>query len=139
MRHILWYCGVKNVFFFLFYLYVPKIWIYKINFPNSFDLCNTSTFSQLLSRTTKISHAEPKEYPSYWDAINVRRFTYFVVHPRARSPIFHHFKAQFASARSTILPVVAPTTNSSFLPFLFLPFLSRAPSSGTGSDNPRQP
>lgn len=59
-------------------------------------------------------------------AINVRRFTYFVVHPRAHSPIFHHFKTQFASARSTIL---LQRRIRPFLPFFFYLFLLRAPPS----------
>lgn len=62
-------------------------------------------------------------------AINVRRFTYFVVHPRAHSPIFHHFKTQFASARPTILARRSDDEFVlSFLSFFYL-FLLHPPSS----------
>jgi len=41
--------------------------------------------------------------------------------------------------RPTILLVVAPTTNSPFPPFLFLPFSIARALVGADSDNPRQP
>lgn len=91
--------------------------------------------SRCALNATKILHAfsESKEYPSYTETNHKCQTVHLFC--RAPSPIFHHFKAQFARARPTILPVVTPTTNSLFLPFLFLSFsIARAL---VGSDNPR--